>query len=61
MIHAHVAAERSISSAMENKIVTVSGAIILRTNPETHKKEIFATQRAVTATTRMAGNSLRKA
>ena len=45
MIHAHVAAERSISSAMENKIVTVSGAIILRTNPETHKKEIFATQR----------------
>ena len=45
MIHAHVAAERSISSAMENKIVTVSGAIILRTNPETNKKEIFATQR----------------
>ena len=45
MIHAHVAAERSISSAMENKIVTVSGAIILRTNPETHRKEIFATQR----------------
>ena len=45
MIHAHAAAERSISSAMENKIVTVSGAIILRTNPETHKKEIFATQR----------------
>jgi len=30
---------------MENKIVTVSGAIILRTNPETNKKEIFATQR----------------
>ena len=27
------------------KHVTVSGAIILRTNPETHKKEIFATQR----------------
>ena len=27
------------------KQVTVSGAIILRTNPETHKKEIFATQR----------------
>ena len=45
MIHAHVAAERSISSAMENKIITVSGAIILRTNPETNKKEIFATQR----------------
>ena len=45
MIHAHVAAERSISSAMENKIVTVSGAIIVRTNTETHKKEIFATQR----------------
>ena len=45
MIHAHVAAERSISSAMENKIVTVSGAVILRTNPETNKKEIFATQR----------------
>ena len=45
MIHAHVAAERSISSAMENKIVTVSGAIILRTNPETNRKEIFATQR----------------
>ena len=45
MIHAHAAAERSISSAMENKIVTVSGAIILRTNPETNKKEIFATQR----------------
>ena len=45
MIHAHAAAERSISSAMENKIVTVSGAIILRTNPKTNKKEIFATQR----------------
>ena len=45
MIHAHAAAERSISSVMENKIVTVSGAIILRTNPKTHKKEIFATQR----------------
>ena len=45
MIHAHAAAERSISSVMENKIVTVSGAIILRTNPETNKKEIFATQR----------------
>ena len=45
MIHAHAAAERSISSAMENKIVTVSGAILVRTNPETHKKEIFATQR----------------
>ena len=45
MIHAHVAAEKSISSAMENKIVTVSGAIILRINPETNKKEIFATQR----------------
>ena len=27
------------------KQVTVSGAIIVRTNPETHKKEIFATQR----------------
>ena len=27
------------------KQVTVSGAIILRTNPETNKKEIFATQR----------------
>ncbi len=27
------------------KRITVSGAIILRTNPETHKKEIFATQR----------------
>ena len=27
------------------KQITVSGAIILRTNPETHKKEIFATQR----------------
>ena len=27
------------------KHITVSGAIILRTNPETHKKEIFATQR----------------
>ncbi len=45
MIHAHAAAERSISSVMENKIVTVSGAIILRTNPETNRKEIFATQR----------------
>ena len=45
MIHAHPAAERSISSVMENKIVTVSGAIILRINPETNKKEIFATQR----------------
>ena len=27
------------------KQITVSGAIILRTNPQTHKKEIFATQR----------------
>ena len=27
------------------KHVTVSGAIILRTNPETNRKEIFATQR----------------
>jgi 8-oxo-dGTP diphosphatase len=27
------------------KQVRVSGAIILRTNPQTHKKEIFATQR----------------
>ena len=27
------------------KQVTVSGAIILRTNPETHKKEVLATQR----------------
>lgn len=27
------------------KEVTVSGAVILRTNPETNKKEIFATQR----------------
>ena len=27
------------------KQVTVSGAVIFRTNPETHKKEIFATQR----------------
>ena len=27
------------------KQVTVSGAIILRTNPETNKKEVFATQR----------------
>ncbi|MCR4790619.1 MAG: (deoxy)nucleoside triphosphate pyrophosphohydrolase [Treponemataceae bacterium] len=27
------------------KQVTVSGAIILRTNPTTHKKEVFATQR----------------
>ena len=25
--------------------ITVSAAIILRTNPETHKKELFATQR----------------
>ena len=29
----------------EMKQVTVSGAVILRTNPETNKKEIFATQR----------------
>ena len=27
------------------KQVTVSGAVILRTNPQTNKKEIFATQR----------------
>ena len=27
------------------KQITVSGAISLRTNPQTHKKEIFATQR----------------
>ncbi len=27
------------------KRITVSGAIILRTNPETNRKEIFATQR----------------
>ena len=27
------------------KQITVSGAVILRTNPETNKKEIFATQR----------------
>lgn len=27
------------------KTITVSGAIILRTNPLSHKKEIFATQR----------------
>ena len=27
------------------KHITVSGAIILRTNPDTNKKEIFATQR----------------
>lgn len=27
------------------KTITVSGAIILRTNPTTHQKEIFATQR----------------
>jgi len=27
------------------KQITVSGAIILRVNPETHKKELFATQR----------------
>ena len=27
------------------KHITVSGAIILRTNPTTHQKEIFATQR----------------
>ncbi|MBP5328898.1 MAG: (deoxy)nucleoside triphosphate pyrophosphohydrolase [Spirochaetaceae bacterium] len=27
------------------KQITVSGAIILRTNPQTNKKEIFATQR----------------
>lgn len=27
------------------KQITVSGAIIIRTNPETNKKEVFATQR----------------
>ena len=27
------------------KTITVSGAVIIRTNPETNKKEIFATQR----------------
>ena len=27
------------------KQVTVSGAVILRTNPDTHKKQLFATQR----------------
>ena len=27
------------------KQVTVSGAVILRTNPETHNKQLFATQR----------------
>ena len=27
------------------KSITVSGAVILRTNPETHQKEVFATQR----------------
>ncbi len=27
------------------KQIIVSGAVILRTNPQTHKKEIFATQR----------------
>ena len=27
------------------KTITVSGAVILRTNEQTHKKEIFATQR----------------
>ena len=27
------------------KQITVSGAVILRTNPQTHKKELFATQR----------------
>ena len=27
------------------KQITVSGAIILRTNPDTHKKQLFATQR----------------
>ncbi len=27
------------------KLITVSGAVILRTNPQTNKKEIFATQR----------------
>lgn len=27
------------------KTITVSGAIILRTNPLTHQKEIFTTQR----------------
>ena len=29
------------------KQVTVSGAVILRTNSDTNKKEIFATQRGV--------------
>ncbi len=27
------------------KQITVSGAVIIRTNPQTHKKELFATQR----------------
>ena len=27
------------------KTITVSGAIIIRTNPQTNQKEIFATQR----------------
>lgn len=27
------------------KQITVSGAVILRTNPDTHKKQLFATQR----------------
>ncbi len=27
------------------KTITVSGAIIIRTNPDTHRKEVFATQR----------------
>lgn len=27
------------------KTITVSGAVILRTTPETHQKEVFATQR----------------
>ncbi|MCQ2247982.1 MAG: (deoxy)nucleoside triphosphate pyrophosphohydrolase [Treponema sp.] len=27
------------------KTITVSGAIIIRTNPDTHQKEVFATQR----------------
>ena len=35
----------SYLEAKKMKQVTVSGAIILRTNPETNKKEIFATQR----------------
>ncbi len=30
---------------LDMKQITVSGAVILRTNPETNKKEIFATQR----------------